>query len=120
MKHLFTLFLFAFSINITAQSVSCDELVDFIETKGMYSNSVSSYTLDSSWLTKVTLYSYNMNYFVVANIKTNEYSYTSKPYIFCGIPYSNWQRFQTGSYGDTDSYGERFHKYIFPYKCDCN
>ena len=120
MKHFFTIFLFVFSLNLSAQSVSCEELLNYIETKGMYNSSVSSYTLDSSWLTKVTLYSYEMNYFVVANIKANEYSYTSKPYIFCGIPYSNWLRFYSGGYGDTDSYGERFHKYIFDYKCDCN
>lgn len=120
MKRFFTIVLVGFSLSLSAQTVSCEELMDFIETKGMYNSSLSSYTLDSSWLTKVTLYSYDMNYYVVANIKPNEYSYTSKPYIFCGIPYRNWLNFKNGSYGVTDSYGERFHKYIFNYQCDCN
>ncbi|PHR10651.1 MAG: hypothetical protein COA40_13540 [Aequorivita sp.] len=119
MKHFFPILLICFSLNLSAQSVTCEDLMDFIETEGMYSSSVSSYTLDSSWLSKVTLYSYDMNYFVVAHIKTSEFSYASTPYIFCGIPYRNWLNFKNGSYGDTDSYGERFHKYIFNYQCDC-
>jgi hypothetical protein len=120
MKCFFTILLVGCSLSLSAQTVSCEKLMDFIETKGMYYSSVSSYTLDSSWLTKVTLYSYDMNYYVIANIKANEYSYTSKPYIFCGIPFRNWLNFKNGGYGDSDSYGERFHKYIFNYQCDCN
>lgn len=120
MKHILTVLLIVFSLQMSAQSVRCEELVDFIQTEGMYSSSLSSYTLDSTWLKKVTLYSYDSNYYIVADIKTSEYSYSSTSYIFCGIPFQNWLNFKNGSYGDSDSYGERFHKYIFNYKCDCN
>ena len=120
MKRTIVLLIFILSLNLSAQSVSCGELMEFIKSKGMYNTSVSSYTLDSSWLSNVTLYSYDMKYFVIAEIKANKYSYGSKPYIFCSIPFNNWLNFKNGGYRESDSYGERFHKYIFDYQCDCN
>src|SRR5690606_23216627 len=103
-----------------AQSVTCDVLLAFIKQEGFYSSSISSYTLNSSWLYKVTAYTYDYKTYVVAEIKTNEYSYNTTTYVFCGIPTRNWSNFQHGSYGDSDSYGERFHKYIIDYQCDCS
>lgn len=120
MKRYILVFLLSFSFFASAQSVSCGELMSFIKSEGMYSSSISSYTLDSSWLTKVTLYNYDMKYFVIAEIKANKYSYGSKPYIFCAIPFNNWSNFKNGGYGNSDSYGERFQKYIFDYQCNCN
>lgn len=120
MKRLIIILLLSFSFNISAQSVSCGELMGYIKSEGMYSSSISSYTLDSSWLSNVTLYSYDMKYFVIADIKANKHSYGAKPYIFCNIPFSNWSKFKNGGYGESDSYGERFHKYIFDYQCNCN
>lgn len=123
MKHLITYIIGAIflcsSINAHSQEVSCDDLLSFIKTKGYSKGTISSYTLDSSWLYEVKAYSYDYNIYVVAKIKKNAYSYSTNTYIFCGIPSMNWSNFQYGGYGDSDSYGERFHRYIMDYKCDC-
>ena len=104
---------------MVAQEVSCTDLQDFIEDYGYEKASLSSYTLNSSWLYKVTAYTYEYKIYVIAEIKTNQYSYSTNSYVFCGIPSQNWQYFQYGGYGDSNSYGERFHKYIFNYQCNC-
>lgn len=103
-----------------SQKVDCNDLLDYITAKGYEQTSLSSFILKSSWLSKVTAYSYEYKTYVVAEIKENEYSFTTKTYIFCGIPNANWHNFQFGSYPDSNSYGERFHKYIIDYQCDCD
>lgn len=120
MKRSLIILLLSFSLSAIAQTGSCGELMNVIKTKGMYSSTVSSYTLDSNWLNKVTLYGHDMKYYVIAEIKENRYSYNSKSYIFCGIPFQNWISFKNGRSGDSDSYEERFHKYVFDYQCSCN
>lgn len=119
MKKLGLIILLLYSINSFSQKMSCDELLNFVKTEGRYVSSVSSYSMDSSWLKEVTAYSYDGKYYVIAKIKKDEYSYSANTYVFCGIPYSNWSNFQYGSYGDSKSYGERFHKYIIDYQCSC-
>jgi hypothetical protein len=119
MKKFFLTLLMLISFNSYAQEVSCDDLLDFIKAKGSYVSGLSNYIMNSSWLYEVTAYRYDSKYFVVAKIKENEYSYTTKSYIFCGIPYMNWSNFYYGGYGDSKSYGERFHKYIIDYTCNC-
>lgn len=119
-KNLSIIIALIFSINIYSQEVSCGDLLDYIIEKGYNKGTVSSYTLNSKWLYKVTAYEYEYKTYVVAEIKKNEYSYQTEKYIFCGIPNMNWTYFKYGSYGDSESYGERFHKYIIDYKCNCN
>jgi hypothetical protein len=122
MKKLFTLVTFIiFSIGAYSQEVSCEDLKNFIEKKGRYYASLSSVVLNSSWLNKVTCYTYEGKNYVVAEIRKNEYSYTTKSYIFCGIPNTNWFGFYHGNdYVDIrKTYGERFHKYIIDYQCNC-
>lgn len=102
-----------------AQDVSCSDLAEYIKDKGYYKASLASYILNSTWLYKVTAYSYDYKVYVIAEIKKNEYSYQTSTYIFCGIPSQNWSNFQYGGYGDSNSYGERFHKYIIDYQCSC-
>ena len=116
----FLFLFFTFSNIAYTQSVSCYELTQFVVENGYRKGSLSSYTLNSSWLTEVTAYSYDNSIFVVAKIKRNEYSYTSETYVFCGISNSNWNSFYYGGYGISTSYGERFHKYIIDYQCNCN
>lgn len=109
------------AINYSAysQSVSCDDLLSFIVENGYKKSTLNNYVLESSWLYRVTAYSYDYKTYVVAEIKENEYSNRTRTYIFCGIPNMNWQSFQYGGYGDPVSYGERFQKYIFKYQCNC-
>ncbi|WP_420578490.1 hypothetical protein [Ekhidna sp.] len=105
--------------NYSSTLVTCNDLLDFIKNEGYLKATILSYTLDSEWLYKVTAYTYDYDIYVVAEIKTNEYSYKTNKYIFCNIPNGNWTNFRYGSYGDSDSYGERFHKYIMDNKCNC-
>jgi hypothetical protein len=98
----------------------CEDLLKFIKDKGYSKGTISSYTLDSDWLNEVKAYSYDYKVYVIAKIKKSKNSYQTNTYIFCGIPSTNWSNFKNGSYGSSDSYGERFHEYIFDYKCDCN
>lgn len=112
--------LFFITFNCAATKISCNELLNFIVSKGYTKSSLSSYVLNSSWLYKVTAYSYNNDIYVVAEVKRSEYSFSTDTYIFCGIPSTAWSNFQYGSYGDSESYGSRFNKYIMDYKCDCD
>ncbi|WP_320418779.1 hypothetical protein [Tenacibaculum sp. IB213877] len=108
------------SINLSfSQEVDCEDLLEYIETNGSYKTSLSNYTLNSSWLYEVTAYEYDFEIYVIAKIKRNEYDYSPRSYIFCGIPSENWSDFQYGGYSDSDSYGDRFHKYIKDYQCTC-
>ena len=119
MKKIFYIVFFTFSSLSFSQDISCSELLDFVKQNGYSSGSVDSFTMQSSWLHRVTQYSYDSMNFVVAEIKENEYSFNTKKYIFCGVPSYNWSQFRFGGYGMSNSYGERFHDLIFPYKCDC-
>lgn len=123
MKHLLKYFLGLFlciSANMYSQEVSCTDLVDFVKSEGRKVGTVSSYQLiDSSWLKSVSCYDVDGTLAVIANIKTNDYSLYGKDYIFCGISKTYWDAFYYGYYDLGRSYGERFHKYIFDYKCDC-
>ncbi|WP_418510790.1 hypothetical protein [Corallibacter sp.] len=103
----------------TSQTTSCEDLLSYIQDNGYRKSKLSSYTLDSSWLYEVTAYTYDYDIYVVAKIKKSEYSYQTNTYIFCGVPSTNWSNFKNGGYGDPNSYGKRFHKYIFDYKCEC-
>jgi hypothetical protein len=100
-------------------TVSCNELYQYIVKNGYKKSTIANYVMQSTWLYRVTAYEYNYKIYVVAEIKENEYSINTNSYIFCGIPNINWSNFQFGAYGDSNSYGERFHKYIKNYKCDC-
>ncbi|MFH7015478.1 hypothetical protein [Flavobacterium sp. FlaQc-47] len=118
-KIVMSIMFFLFSTNSYCQEVSCTDLLNFIIQNGYLKSTVGSYTLDSSWLYKVTAYEYEYKTYVIAEIKKSEYSYQTSTYIFCGIPNMNWSNFQYGGYSDSNSYGERFHKYIINYKCIC-
>ncbi|MCB0501529.1 MAG: hypothetical protein KDD32_02515 [Bacteroidetes bacterium] len=100
-------------------TMNCDELYTYIKSKGNQKGKVSSYTMNSEWLKTVTAYEYLGDIYVIAEIKRNEYSFSTNSYIFCGIPQSNWNNFKLGGLGVPNSYGERFHNYIFNYKCNC-
>jgi hypothetical protein len=73
---------FVFSNTTKAQDVSCSELVSYVKSKA-YPTSQSCF--GSSFLAKVERYEVDGNGVVVAWIKSNDYDFTGKPYIYCGI-----------------------------------
>ena len=107
-------------IEAQAQTVSCDELISYVEKNGRETSSVSSYQLiNSSWLKGVKRYSIDNSNVVIAEIKRNQYSIYTRKYIFCGISNTNWRSFKYGYSNLGTSYGERFHEYIMDNKCNC-
>lgn len=96
---------------------SCDELIVFLKSNGEIIKTLSSYHLSSSWLNRVTGYIYEGNIYAIAEIKDSEWPYKIKSYIFCNISESNWSNFD--NIYINGSYGERFHKFIFDYQCNC-
>jgi hypothetical protein len=104
----------------TSQSTSCNELIYSVEHKLRKVASVSHLSLlDSSWLLSVDGYDYDGDVIVIATIKS-ESSVLGKKYIFCNVPKDNWNYFYNPISTTSMSYGERFHKSIVDYKCDCN
>lgn len=115
MKNIILLFFFTFTPLVKAQTVSCQEVYEFILDKGYKANSISL-TYSSSMLTKVERYTYDGKNYVVGFIKANDYDYKGLPYLFCGISSYDWSGFYVNY---MNSPGEAFHKYIMPYKCNC-
>jgi hypothetical protein len=107
-------------IYINGQDVACTELMNYVVKNGTRSENVNQIQLmNSTWLKEVTKYSIDNTIAVIAEIKQDEFGIVTKKYIFCGIPSSNWSSFYFG-FNDLDkTYGERFHKYIYDYKCEC-
>ena len=101
-------------IDSYSQSMSCQEVFDIVTSK--YDRKESTTCFGSTMLVKVDYYTLDNNGFVVAYIKSNDYDFSGKPYIFCGISSMTWINFKV--YG-MNGWGEAFHKYIMDYKCNC-
>lgn len=102
------------------EAISCVELIKNVKSEAKFVDEVSQVFTNSQWLKDVKLYQYGDSYFVIASIKTkSDYTYSGKEYIFCGIAKTQWNNFKTGVYDVHLSYGERFHKYIIDFLCDC-
>jgi hypothetical protein len=124
MKTILTLsFLIIYTISGLAQSLTCDELINYVEKNGKEKDNVNTFVLSSDWLKNVTEYTIHDKIVVIAEIQHGSLSWETKKYIFCDIPVENWDEFHpispfTGA--KMLSYGEKFHKYIYDYKCICN
>lgn len=106
--------------SLSAQTPQCTKLMEYVIENGTKKEEINAFQLiGSEWLRDVTAYTINDIIVVIAEIKQDDFG-NSKKYIFCNIPSQNWENFYWGlnDYGKT--YGERFHKYIFDYKCNCN
>ena len=113
-------FLFLLPFSLCSQSVSCEDLMEYVKKEGYRKGSVTSILLiDSSWLNEVEAWKVDDVMAVIAEIKKDQWGISTQKYIFCGIPSSNWSAFQYGTYDYGSTYGERFHKYIMDYKCNC-
>lgn len=109
------------TLSIQAQNTtSCNELINYVRANGTKKGEIKeSEIYNSSWLKKVEGYSIDGNMVVVAKISSKGNNISSKEYIFCGIPSLNWDFFYGGRYQVGLSLGEKFHKYIFDYQCNC-
>lgn len=102
-------------VNSYSQSISCQELFSTVTSNYDTKDTASCY--NSSMLAKVIYYEYENMGFVVAYIKSGDYDFSGKPYIFCGISSYTWSSFKTN--GMTGSWGESFHEYIMDQTCNC-
>lgn len=99
-----------------SQTVSCQELKETIEENAKLESSTTC--IGSSALVKAAYYTYEGNGFAIIYLKSNEYDFRGRPYVFCGISYSRWNKFiSEGRYG---SWGKAFSEYIRDYICNCN
>ncbi len=118
-KHIILLVFLFFGLlseNSYAQTISCQEVFEIVTEHYDSKDEVACY--GSSMLTKAIYYRLDGMGFVVGYIKSNEYDFRGKPYIFCGITDARWRAFKSaGMYG---SWGESFHEYIREYTCDCD
>lgn len=110
---LFVLFISASSSK--AQTVSCSELFNYVKTNGGYPSTYNC--IGSSFLVKVERYEIEGNGVVVAWMKTSDYDFTGKPYIYCGISSTTWSYFTSAG---INSWGKAFHQYIKGNNCNCN
>ena len=121
MKYFYILSFTLLSVFGFSQSLECDDLVTYVERNGSKDwwdlNSID--LIKSEWLDEVKGYKIEDNYVVIANFKKwNGVFWEYKKYIFCGIPERNWEAFKAISFDKT--YGEKFHAYIYNYKCNCD
>ena len=113
-KTLLNLFLML-SLTSFSQEVRCNDLLDYVKSEDSYPQTVSCF--NSSMLVKVERYEADGVGVVVAYIKENDYDFSGKPNIFCGISSYAWTNFTSD--GVYDSWGKAFHKYIMDNKCNC-
>lgn len=114
MKTLFFILSFSFSILGFGQRLSCQEAYEIVLKNGTNKRTIK--IINSSMLNKVEKYEVDGSLYVIGWIKSNDYDYKGKPYLFCGVSRWDWNMFATEY---ISSAGEAFHKYIFPYKCNC-
>jgi len=114
MKLSLLLLVISFSFSGFAQKISCQEAYEIVLEYGENKRAIT--TSGSTMLTKVEKYEVDGSLFVIGWIKSNDYDYKGKPYLFCGVSRWDWNMFASEY---ISSAGEAFHKYIFPYKCNC-
>jgi hypothetical protein len=94
--------------------LSCRDLISTVIRKSLITD--EAIVNRSSFILGGTLYNVDGINFVVMKIKTNEGYY--REYIFCDVQYNWWLAFKEE--GGVYSWGEAYHKYIEPNKCNCN
>ena len=99
-----------------SQSISCQELFETVVNNYYDKQSVNCY--GSTMLVKVEYYTLRNNGFVVAYIKSNDYDFRGKPYIFCGVSSMTWIYFKSEAMVE-GSWGKSFNKYIMDHTCNC-
>ena len=137
LKNIYLIIFFSLlSMNGFSQDISCNELLNYVEDEG-YLIRTNTAPLSTNWLGDIKAYSmvesdpslYKVSdiinhykssgiYVIVATIYHNDILKSSKKYVFCGVPISKWEAFDSSFYL-TYSRGEMFHHYIRDYNCNC-
>lgn len=107
-KLIFFFFLFSICTNSYSQSISCEDLKEEIEEEADLENSVICFW--SSALVKAEYYSYDGEEFVVVYLKSNDYDFKGRPYVYCGISSIKSSKFV--SEGRFGSWGKSYEAYI--------
>ena len=110
------------SSSVSSSQVTCDDLVDFLKSKGRYLHS-SFGGYSSNAIDKIQWYEYEDVLYCLVQFKWgNDFGKrASKPYIYGGWEYSfsTYYDFKQ-SFEDSDSKGAFFWKYIEAAKIDCD
>jgi len=100
---------------------SCSDLMKYVRQKGNNFQSLSRLDLlNSSWLREVHAYKIDNTIVVIAKIYQDDLLNSEKDYVFCGISQTNWNKFYDRFVDTGLSFGEKFHKYIYNNKCNCD
>jgi hypothetical protein len=99
-----------------SQSVSCQSLQEEIEEAAELESTATC--VGSSALVKAEYYTLDGDGFVIVYLKSNQYDFSGRPYVFCNISSARWSKFV--SEGRNGSWGKAFNTYIRDYLCNCN
>ena len=103
----------------STSTIKCKALIEHVRLYGDNFQSVDLLRLSSSWLKEVKAFEVYDKIVVIAQIYISEARIATMEYIFCDIPRRNWDKFYEPIFNTNLTYGEKFHEYINPYKCDC-
>lgn len=111
--HLFlVLFVVAlFSTASIAQTSSCSDLINALQKKAGYGETVNA--TGSSAISKAVRYTYDGQGYVIVYFS----GYNSTPYVFCDISSTRWSSFKSA--GNAGSWGKAFNDYIKGRDCNC-
>lgn len=121
MKLILSLFISLFSSLILSQNVNCDVYLATIEKEGEVIGAKDEMYFafaKSDWLKSVVAYKIQQKIYVIADFKSDKFDLLSKKNIFCEIQLDNWNSYINPFVSGSE--GEKFHKYIFENKCNCN
>ncbi|SMC33669.1 hypothetical protein [Cellulophaga tyrosinoxydans] len=109
---LLMLFLFDANSQPSVINQECKELRSKVSEYGVRDAALYSYQLQSSYLEFIFFYTYNDKNYIFVSFKTD----LNNLYLYCDLPIKVIEQFLA----NPGTYGEKFNKYITPYKCDCS
>ena len=111
MKNIFILLIIT-SLNSFSQNNNCENISNLVSEKGTEVFKDEVFVGGARFLEKVEFKILNNKYYALVKFDNNY-----KVYVYCELPKSSLDSFKNDRYIDK---GKRYHKYIKPFKCDCN
>ena len=71
-----------------------------------------------SWVVSVKHYVYGSDHYAIAELLQDKEGRTKK-YVYCGISTDDWSDFTWSIVDQELNFGQKFRKYIMPYRCNC-